>query len=458
MNNMTKQSAESRMQQLREQNPWLEEYEIEALFAAETGVDPSMIENPGEPSAFVGAMVGDYSAIAPDMGNRYGAYSPEKVEIAPAPAEEPASNRVRLGEDMTVEERLANRKKEEEENKKRQKLKKIVSKNISKEVNHVGATLLIYVVFTFMLGGVCAALMIIMMGWDINELYAYITEPLHAAVLQGALMFIALALPFVFYVFVHRLPIGDMIPLRRLRSGELLPMVAFGLGVMMLDGYFQNALQSGFAVTGANYSYNTLSLGTTGMEFTVSLACLSLIPALVETMVFNGIILQVFRRRGGDSFALIISSLLYALMYCNFYEMPGAFVSSIALGYLVIFSGSILPAAAVRLVERVLFIVITQIGFSAQSVETVAYFDLGVTILLIIAAIFGTARLLRNFPDFFVVRSSAGEHGITLREKLTVALTRPVMMVIIVYSLTFAILQIFPIEQIIDFSAERLFG
>lgn len=446
----------ARIEQIRAEKPWLEEYEIEAIVANESGVDLLA-------DGYSSRRSSKYSAITPDKEGRYGAYSAE-AEPDPEPESEPEKPAPSAAERHRVTRppvRGAVMEQEQEADPEKdaalKRTKKTVLSNIKHESNLIGATLIAYIVFTLALGVFISVFLNVIAGWDINELYTFISNPQNSALIQGGMLFIGLALPFLIYIYIHRLPIGDMIPLHKLRKGEFAPMFFVGLGVLMVSGYIENLISSKFSLTGANFSYNTLSFGTTIGEFLISLLCMTFIPALVETLVFNGIILQVFRRRGGDAFALLFSSALYALLFCNFAEMPGAFFSSVVLGYMVIFSGSLLPAISIRLAERLLFVVITQLGFVISgSLETIAYIDIAVTILLVAAAVLQSVTLLRRFPDFFKIKHSSQVAG--MGEKFRAAISRPTVILLIIYSFGMALIQLLPLDELLKQAENVFFG
>ncbi|MBP3414729.1 MAG: CPBP family intramembrane metalloprotease, partial [Clostridia bacterium] len=423
----------AKIEALQEEKPWLELYEIEAIIAEETGIDVAEYMK-NQPAEAAPQKNSNYIAISADTSGKYGAYEDniEQEQTQPVPEiEQPAKQpELSAAEKAALAEREAAKKAVEK------RARKTIAKNIRHEMDNVGFTLLIYVILSV---GLCAALAIFLVaftGKDIAEVSAFVSRPEFSAIFEGAILFLGLALPFILYIYIHKLPVGDMVPLHKLRSGELLPMIFIGLGAVMLQGYLTNLITTDFSLTGANYRYNSVSLGTTMGEFLISFACLSLVPAVVETFVFNGVILQVLRRRGGDGYALIMSSLLHAILCANFEDMVGAFVVSLVLGYMVIYSGSLIPAAATRMIEMFLFLGITQLGFVMPSLDTVVVIDIGVTAILIGASKISIIIILGRFPNFFQIKK--GDGYLKLSEKVRISLLRPTVLIIMIYSLAFA--------------------
>ncbi|MBQ4312586.1 MAG: CPBP family intramembrane metalloprotease, partial [Clostridia bacterium] len=384
----------------------------------------------------------EYSVINMDEIGKFSAYAPKN---------EGATQRKDFGTRALYD--LTDSVSQEQDSAVLKKAAETISRNIRRESGRIGFTLLIFIAVQMVIIATLVTFTAIFMGWSIDEVYDFVTQPRSMAMLQGGILLVGMAFPFLGYIFVHRLPIAEMVPLHRLRRGELLPMTSMGLAMMMVVGCLTNYMNHGFGLRGANYSLDVVSFGTSLSDMLLTFAGLGVVPALVESFVFHGVILQVLRRRGGDSFALILSSLFFALMTTNFVEMPGAFLSALWIGYMVIFSGSLVPAIVIKLVERTLFFVITQLGFIISNTGTVHFIDALVTMAIIAFGIAQSAVALRRFPEFFVLKKS--DPCLTLGEKLSISLKRPMVIIVILYSVFFSLMQIFSLDDIIAF-ADRL--
>lgn len=477
MNNniqVTPDVIRSRVEQIRTDSPWMEEYEIEAIICTELGIDPSTtpdkyvileaaLRSSREPSTQSSVAPGkQYSAITEDMTGKFGAY--EAVNKGASQRKDIATRALyTLTENAAANERSSAV---------LDKARVSISRNIKHEVSQVAFTLMLYmglgVVISFLVVAVYALFSYSSItGFRISDIDSFVTSPRNMAILQAGMMLMCLAVPFVIYVLTHKLPVHEMIPLHKLRQGEFMPMFWVGLGVLTLDGCLVNYVNrifdldssSGTALTpvrGAFYSFDAISFGSTAFEIILTVLCLGIIPALIETFVFNGVILQVLRRRGGDSFALLISSMLFALTTTNFVEMLGSFVSCMMLGYLVIYSGSLVPATAARLAERMLFVSITQLGFSISGdISTVHYIDCGITIVLLIIAVLAARTMLLRFPEMFVLKKS--DPCLTLSQKVKMSVTRLPVILLIVICLLFSIVQLIPLSSLPNY-ADTIFN
>lgn len=449
--NAVSSAVRDRVLQIKNESPWMEDYEIEAIVCTEFNLDALNVseirqlasiraDGAAAPRTTGGSQ---YAEIKTDAIGKFGAYEPVNKGAAQRRDVGTRALYDLTGKGDSRSEAVLNH------------ARSTIKANISRESSHVGFSLLLFVVIEAIISVIMVAFTVGIMGWNLDQVYEFITEPKSMALLHAGMLLIGLAFPFLAYLFIHKLPINEMIPLHKLRKGELMPMFWIGLAMMMIDGCFVNNVTHPGGIRGANYSFDVVSFGNTPTDALLTFFCLGVVPALIESFVFNGVILQVLRRRGGDTFALLASSLLFAILTTNFAEMPGAFLTSILLGYMVIFSGSLIPAVAVKLAERVLFFAVTQLGFGMKNIEMIGYLDSAISVIIVIVGLLSMGTLLKRFPEFFVLKRS--DPCLSLSQKMRVSMTRWPIILLIAYSLVFSFVQVFDLEQLITY-AENIFA
>lgn len=480
MNNtiVTQETIRSRVEQLRADSPWLEEYQLEAILCTELEIDPvatpdqyvmleAALRNSRSGSSPTSTMVAgrQYTTITEDTSGKFGAY--EAVNKGASQRKDLATRAL-----YTLSENAASG---ERSSAVLEKARISISRNIKQEVSRVSFTLSLFIVLSVVLSFLIVAAFTLFTynkntigQFRLSDIDAFISTPQTMALIHAGVTLLCLAVPFVVYVLAHKLPVHEMIPLHKLRDGEFLPMFFVGLGVLVLDGCLVNYLNlflgtssstSGNLtnVRGAFYSFDAIAMGSSPFEIVLTLVCLGIIPALIETFVFNGVILQVLRRRGGDSYALLMSSLLFALSTTNFVEMLGSFISCMLLGYLVIYSGSLIPAAAARLAERILFVVITQMGFLTKSgINFIHYIDCLLTIIILTAAVLFARVMFQRFPEMFVMKKS--DPCLTLAQKMRMSLLRVPVLILMALCLLFSLIQLIPLENIPVYADGAFYG
>lgn len=417
---------ELRRKEICENFPWLEGYEVDAILIDE-GYDVFSQEKSDSVSDMDWTMA-NYAPLYVDSTNEeYGAYTgqdDDKVtEAAPVISSEDK-------EALALRERS----------------RAIMTKNIKQEAGKMGVALLCYVVVQLLLGAGITMYMILVLGWKLMDIVSFLNTPANMLLMQGVILVMGLGVPFVMYAYIYKLPTTEIVPFHKLRRGELWNMVWLGLGANMLIRYILNAVETGHTLVGGVYNYQLTTVGRTGIDIVYSIICLIIIPSIIEEFVFRGIVLQVLRRRGGDTFGIIVSSLLCGLIYSNVNGI-GAFVISLAVSYLVIFSGSLMPAIVINVVRSTLSVVLVILS-SLLPENFVTYIDVGITVIFMLGALFAGAELLSSFPDFFRIKRS--DTTLTLREKLTLTVTRPSVLLLIIYALVFGLLESISAESILS--------
>lgn len=160
-----------------------------------------------------------------------------------------------------------------------------------------------------------------------------------------------LALPAFIYFSAQHMPLSEGLPFEKTSAADVALYVAFGCMVCMLANYPANLvvkLQEFYGYSG----------GPTPMPLNNDPAVLALyglsivvIPPLVEEIMFRGVILQSLRRYG-DGFAVLVSAMLFGMYHGNFVQMVFAFLSGLALGFVVIRTNSLLPSILIHFINN----------------------------------------------------------------------------------------------------------
>jgi membrane protease YdiL (CAAX protease family) len=201
-----------------------------------------------------------------------------------------------------------------------------------------------------------------------------------------------LAVPAFVYFSAKRVPLSEGIPFHGVSAFDLILYVAFGCLICMLANYPANLvsqLQEYFGFSGDlpenPLNNNPAVIALYGLSVVV-------IPPLVEEIMFRGVVLQSLRRYG-DGFAVLVSAILFGLYHGNLIQMVFAFVSGLALGFVVIRTNSLLPSILIHCinngisyaVEMVLRFYGQDAANQVNNIATAVLFVLGITALFVLA-------------------------------------------------------------------------
>lgn len=167
----------------------------------------------------------------------------------------------------------------------------------------------------------------------------------------------------------------------------------------------------------------------------------TLLPAVLEEVLFRGAVLHALRRFG-DIIAISVSTILYTLSQPSLERMVYAFVLGLALAYFTLRSGSLLSAVAANFLLRtaMIFLLLLEQNFSADFVSKVACL-LGMIGLLLSLVLF--AWFIRRDDKAFQIYSA--DTYLTNRTKVRALITNFGFWMVVVL----ALLQVIPTIQLI---------
>lgn len=455
-----------RRHEIKEQSPWLEDYELDALLADEgyntsekapegyvfsTGEEESGIDYVGNAPESTAPLqtkeaksdYNPYAAYADQMELGQDIDNDDDDDLPAADIEEKPAVSSGTSQTLDREEYLAN----QQARQLRDKARKLLKSNIRQETSKMGNALIIYIALQLVITGVITAYLLLIARYKIGEINVFLSTPTNMLPIQGIILMLGMGLPFIGYMYLFRLPLGETVPVRKMRFGNFASLVAFGLGFSITVTYIGNIISNEDFITGGLSNNQNVLADNQGIGLLYSIICICIIPAVVEEFVFRGVILQVLRRKGGDTFAIVLSALMCALVYSNTQGISAFFIS-LLMGYLVVFSGSVLPAIVVGLIRSGLSLTMTLLGMSLSH-DKVTAIDAGATIIFIGIALLSAISILHRYPDFFRIKED--KSSMTLGEKVRVALGTPSMIFLLLYFIFFAIIENIPTEIIIGY-------
>lgn len=234
------------------------------------------------------------------------------------------------------------------------------------------------------------------------------------------------------YCAVSHTSIQSVIPVKKVQSGTLFKVVLVALAVSLLANYITDMLLNNLSFFGYENHLEMEYQTYTPLENLFYIFSVAVMPALVEEFMFRGILLHKLRKYG-DGFAVLCSSLIFGLIHGNLVQIPFAFIVGLALGFIVIKTGSIIPSMIVHFIVNCSSVLITimnnQINENVLDIIYILFL-----LAVIIGAIFSAVSLGRK-KDFFSL-SSNPEYP--QKEALINTLTSSGM----IFSLIFVILEI----------------
>ncbi|MEG1244212.1 MAG: type II CAAX endopeptidase family protein, partial [Oscillospiraceae bacterium] len=179
------------------------------------------------------------------------------------------------------------------------------------------------------------------------------------------LSLICIFIPFLVASFVVKKisPQTEVLPFRKPNSPELFGIaIAIGVLAMLLSNYITSAFIFYMDNAGVEFSSPSEAQFTGGTaSFLLYILRGAIVPALIEEFALRGVIMQPLRKYG-DKIAIIISSLIFAVMHGNMVQAPFAFILGCAIGYLVILTESLWTGVAIHFINNAFSIIMAAIS------------------------------------------------------------------------------------------------
>ena len=249
----------------------------------------------------------------------------------------------------------------------------------------------------------------------------YLNAPLYTYLMEIVYSYMCVGLPFliVFILLKHtRLYHGVRLPYGApYKTGEAALLVPAALALCFAGSIAANYIAALADANGFGFlSYyealepEPVPQGLTGI-IVLTLRS-ALVPALLEEFAFRGVILQTLRKYG-DWFAIVSTAVLFGLMHGNLTQMPFAIIAGVAMGYVVVVTGSLRTSIAVHFINNFVSVVIAFISnrmgenLSILASNVVIYGGIGVGVVCLAVYMLRKPNALRLRPG--VCGSIAGK-------------------------------------------------
>lgn len=213
----------------------------------------------------------------------------------------------------------------------------------------------------------------------------------------------ALTIPFALYAIHTRIPLESALPLRRVPAKLVSVAVMMALSVSVIGIYASEAMHYLFAAFGIYFYEPILMLPEDLFSAILYILNLTIVPAIFEEIAFRGVLMQSLRRFG-DSFALLTSAILFALVHSSPLSMPNAFLMGLVIGYFVLFTGSLYTGMIIHLVHNLFSLLISQLGWFDHSVANIIF--LSIQAVYMVLGVIAVLLLLRGYSNMFALKHS----------------------------------------------------
>lgn len=260
------------------------------------------------------------------------------------------------------------------------------SKQVKKIANIIGGSLII--MSTAPLIVVAIQLVLSILGfWGVKE-YELFSSPAFSQYLQAMLSILMFTLPFIFLFKVGGYRISSLIKFKKPNIKKSIPYFLLGAGVCFFASFSVNFASEIFKNIGINYEVDFGEIPGGFLGFMLTFIAIAVVPPLVEEFACRGLILGSLRKYG-DSFAVVVSSIIFGIMHGNFKQIPFAFLVGMVLGFITIKTKTIWVAVAVHAFNNGVSVIIDYLSkiFEPQIVNLFSVVILSALMLLTVLSL-----------------------------------------------------------------------
>ncbi len=169
------------------------------------------------------------------------------------------------------------------------------------------------------------------------------------------LSFAGVLLPFMLLSFAMRKYSAVKEPLvfeRRVSRGSLILAVISGAGICMAANIISSLFIAIASLFGFNLTSPDIPLPTDGAGVFLTFVRTVVVAAMAEELALRGYVLGHIREKYGDSFAVGITAVIFAVMHGNLVQSPFALIAGAAIGYFTVKTGSLWTGIFIHMINN----------------------------------------------------------------------------------------------------------
>lgn len=241
----------------------------------------------------------------------------------------------------------------------------------------------------------------------------------------GLCYLIPILLSIIPIALIVKIPFHVAIPMRRVPARVAIPggMAVFTstvAGILLVS-----VLMSMFRTAGLGYDVPSSPVPNTEIGRIMYLIIVSVLPAIFEEIFIRGFVLQSLRRFG-DLYAVVISALIFGLCHANFNQLPNATLMGLALAFLAVRTGSLIPGMIAHFINNfaISLVDIYVLQEANEMVDTLV--SLGYIATYLVVGVVGIVILLTTQNGFFTLKRS--DSPLTAGERIKAFFLQPVLL------------------------------
>lgn len=216
--------------------------------------------------------------------------------------------------------------------------------------------------------------------------------------------FASVVIPFILYSVVIKMPFSAAAPLKKPNSNVLIPAVMIGMGMSVIGTFFTSAISVFTSLFGLRSTPPPTEIPESIAGYVLMFLSIVIIPAFFEELVYRGIVMQSLRRFG-DGFALLCSSILFAMVHASLEQGAFAFIMALVIGYFTLRTGSLWTGIAIHFTNNFVSVILDTISRYAGHTNLMLIIYI-LDAVFIVLAVLAVMYLDKNDDTIFNIKES----------------------------------------------------
>ncbi len=174
-------------------------------------------------------------------------------------------------------------------------------------------------------------------------------------------------------------------------------LVLLGIGMMVIANMVGSYILVALEAIGVTPAETPVMQDGTVPVLLLNILVVGLAPAVLEELLFRGVVLQGLRG-AGDTVALVGSALMFGLMHGTLYQVPFAFILGLVFGYIVLKTGNILWSMGLHALNNTLAVLMEYWLWNVSEEQAGKWYLLFFAIETLLGVIGAAVLMLRSHP------------------------------------------------------------
>lgn len=169
--------------------------------------------------------------------------------------------------------------------------------------------------------------------------------------------------------------------------------IPFGFFACLIANYVTSVIITVTSTFGVNLTSPDMETPSGIADRIAYVIAIAVVPPLVEELGMRGTIMQPLRKFG-DSFAIVVSSVVFAILHGNLIQAPFAFIAGLAIGYAVCLTKSLWTGVMIHFANNLYSVFSSFLIEDVPDVETQNKIYLVTLMILLVISVIGSAGFM----------------------------------------------------------------